>query len=313
MDLVHAHQVNYDELLKERVDVLIAASGYGSSSDHLIQLSNFKANKKIALLFKEKPDLQLQVSNESIFIEKGFECYKLHSDSSGEIMVVLESLFDDHKFEDIKLIVDYSSMTKIWYGTIINYFTYNDLDFKSLVIYFCYTPDFFIPPAASKKKLLNPVPIFANMPSVNEDKPLSLIIGLGYDETQAEFLCDFLKPDDVYFFLPNPSFDEDYTQAVKKHNNKLISNIRANHLINYSAKDIEDIDSKLTSLCLNLRLKSRIIIVSIGPHTFSLASFLLNARYPDIEIWNISSLDQSFDLKPEGIPVVYKAILTNEE
>ncbi len=312
MDFVHAHQVNFEELLKESIDVLVAACANDSRSSHLVQLSNFNASKKIALLFKENSNLPANAASENIFVEKGFECYKLHSDSPSEIMAVLDTIFEGRTCEDVKLLVDYSSMSKVWYGTIINYFAFNELDYRNLIIYFCYTPEFFVPPAARKKKLSKPVPVSLNRPSVNENKPLSLIIGLGHDETQTEFLCNFFKPDDIYLFIPNPSFDENYTEIVKINNKKIISNVHYTHVMHYPAKDIEEIDSKLTSLILNLRLKDRVIISSLGPQTFSLASFLLNARYPDLEIWNLSSVDQAFDLQPTGLPVVYKAILTNE-
>ncbi len=313
MELVHAHQIPFEELLNENIDVLIAACGYDSRSSHLVQSINFNANKKIALLFREKHESYSHEENENLFKEKGFECYELKSDSSAEIMAILDTLCEGRKCENIKLVVDYSSMSKMWYGTIINYFAFNDLDYNNLVVYFCYTPEHFVPPAAKKEKLSKPEPVFVNMPSINENKPLALVIGLGYDESKAEFLCDFFKPDDVFFFLPNPSFDENYTHIAKTNNRKILSDVQSNHLIQYPAKNIEEIDTKLTSLCLNLRLTSRIILISLGPKTFSLASFLLNARYPDIEIWSLYSVDNSFDLKPAGAPIVYKAILTNEE
>jgi len=313
MELVHGHQVSFEELLNENIDILIAACGSESRSSHLIQLSNFNAYKKIALLFKERQDLDILQLNESIFKEKGFECYELSGDSSGEIMAVLDSISEIKKFDSIKLVVDYSSMTKMWYGTIINYFAFNELDYKELIVYFCYTPEHFVPPAARKKNHPKPEPVFMNRPAINENKPLALVIGLGYDESKAEFLCDFLKPDDVYFFLPSPSFDDNYTRMARSNNRKILADVKSNNLILYSAKNIEEIDSKLTSLCLNLRLKYRIILISLGPKTFSLSSFLLNARYPDLEIWNLSCQEYSFDLKPSGLPIVYKAILTNEQ
>ena len=313
MELVHAHQVAFEELLNENIDVLIAACGIESRSSHLIQLSQFNARKKIALIFKEGHDEGSWKQNEIIFRENGFDCYELSSNETGEIISLLEKLCDKSFCENIKLVIDYSSMTKIWYGTIINYFAFNDLGYNNLVVYFCYTPEHFVPPAARKGKLLNPEPIFFNRPSINENKPLALIIGLGYEDTRVEFLFDFFKPDDVYFFLPNPSFDEKYTQMAKAGNRKVLSNVKASHLFSYPAKELEEIDSKLTSLCLSLRLKYRVNLISLGPKTFSLASFLLNARYPDIEIWNLTNVDQCLDLKPAGIPIVYKAILTGED
>lgn len=314
MELVRAHQIPFEELLNENIDILIAACGYDSHSCHLTQSINFQAKKKIALLFQDKEqELTLCTESKNIFKENGFECFELKSDSSSEILSVLDTLFEAGKCDNIKLVVDYSSMSKMWYGTIINYFAFNDLEYNNLTVYFCYTPEHFVPPAARREKLAKPEPVFDNTPVINEGKPLSLIIGLGYDESKAEFLCDFFKPNNVYFFQPNPSFDENHTQMTKMSNRKILSDVRSSHLIQYPAKNIEEIDCKLTSLCLNLRLNSRVILISLGPKTFSLASFLLNARYPDIEIWNLSTVENSFDLKPAGTPIVYKAILTSED
>jgi hypothetical protein len=313
MELIQAHQVPFEELLHESVDILIAACGYESRSCHLIQLSNFNANKKIALLFKEEQNDETRKQNEAIFNAQGFKCYEFASSATNEIQSLLETLCESKKSENIKLVLDYSSMTKTWFGTIINYFSFNELDYNNLIVYFCYTPEFFIPPAASKNKLSKPEPIFSNQPSVNKNKPLALLIGLGDDESKVKFLCDFFKPDDVFLFMPNPSFDEKYTQMVRNNHKNILSHVKSNHLLSYPAANIEEIDSQITSICLNLRLNYRTILISLGPKTFSLASFLLNARYPDIEIWNMSSAINCLDLKPSGVPIVYKAVLTNQD
>jgi hypothetical protein len=313
MELVQANQIPFEELLKENIDILIAASSNETRSRHLVQLSNFNAQKKIAFLFKENQDSIIHAENALFFREKGFECFELSGESADEIVVLLEKICGEKQFDNIKLVVDYSSMSKMWYGTIISYFSYGEFDINKLTVYFCYTPEYFVPPAAQKCKPSNPEPVFSRPPSLNDNKPLALVIGLGYDEGKAEFLCDFFKPDDVYFFLPNPSFDSKYTEEAKLKNKKLLSKVMSNHLLNYTASNIEDIDDKLTALCLNLRLDYRTILISLGPKTFSLASFLLNARYPDVEVWNLYGIDNSLDLKPAGMPIVYKAILTNED
>jgi len=311
MELKHAHQVPFNELLNETIDIVIAACGYESRSSHLVQLSNFNAKRKIAFLFNEEKDCNIHKQNQLIYQEKGFECYFLNSNGIDEITELLENICSNASCDNIKLIVDYSSMTKLWYGTIIKYFAFNDLEFNNLVVYFCYTPEHFLPPTIRKGKLADPQPVLSNGPSMNQNKPLALIIGLGYDEAKIEFLCDFFKPHDVFFFLPNPSFDAQCTILIQKSNKSVLANAKPSHLMHYAENNIEDIDSKLTSLCLSLRLKYRTIMVSLGPKTFSLANFLLNARYPDVEIWNMSGNEQSIDLKAAGVPIVYKAILTN--
>jgi hypothetical protein len=313
MELVHAHQISFQELLNEQIDVVIAACGYESRSRHLVETSNFSAKKKIAFLFKENVDNDLVNENKIIFENEGFECYEISSESSEELIHLLKKISITSVTENIKLVVDYSSMAKIWYGTIINFFALQEMFCKKLIVYFCYTPEHFLPKKALKKEKYNLYPLISHKNSKTTNKPLALILGLGEDSEKAQFLCDFFKPDDVHLFFPDPAFDEKHAQSLKESNEKLFSKVKSTHLHLYPAKNIEEIDSRLGSICLGLRLKYRLILVSLGPKTFSLASFLLNTRYPDIEIWHLSGDDHQYDLQAADIPIVYKAVLTNED
>ena len=313
MELKHAHQISFDELLNENIDIVIAACGYESRSSHLIQLSHFNAKKKIALLFNEENEEANHQKNQIIFKEKGFEIITVHASSSTEIISVLNSISSNSADKSIKLIIDYSSMSKIWFGSIIKYFAYNDLEYCDLTVYFCYTPEHFVTQKISTKGFVNPEPSSFNRPLKNANKPIALVVGLGYNGKKVEFLSDFFEPKVIYYFLPSPSFDENYTNLALTSNQNILSEIDTNQILQYPATDIEEIDSQLTSLCLSLRLKFRIILISLGPKTFSLATLLLNARYPDNEIWNMNASDQCIDLKPAGVPIVYKAVLTSED
>ncbi len=161
MELVHAHQIPFEELLKENIDILIATCCNDTRSRHLVQLSNFNAQKKIAFIFKENQDSVIHAENVLFFREKGFECYELSGKSADEIVVLLENICGEKRFDNIKLVVDYSSMSKMWYGTIISYFSYGEFDINKLTVYFCYTPEYFVPPAAQKCKPANPEPVFS--------------------------------------------------------------------------------------------------------------------------------------------------------
>lgn len=310
MELVQAHQVSFEELLSERIDILIAACGNESRCSHLVQLSCFNADRKIALLIKENEN-EIKNRNRSFFESKNFDCYEISNNSVAEIKDVLATICHSGSCENIKLVVDYSSMTKLWYGTMINYFAMHDMLCKNLTVYFCYTPEHYIPQTSLKARKFNAEPIISHENANTANKPLSLLIGLGDELNKAEFLCDFFKPNDVHLFLPDPAFDEKHTIATRENNKSLISKMKPGNVYRYPAKKIEEIDAQLRSICLNLRLKNRIILVSLGPKTFSLASFLLNARYPDIEIWNLCGQKQEFDLQPADTPIVYKAIMTS--
>lgn len=315
MELIHAQQVSYEELLSDTIDIVIAACGYESRSCHLVQMAELKAHRRIALLFKEGNEIASRIENEKIFREHNFECYEISGHSSDELNKVLGNLNIHSRCENVKLVVDYSSMTKQWYGAIIGYFTVHDITCKNLVVYFCYTPENFVPPSALKPNdfSFKAHPIVSHENTRTAKKPVAMIVGLGYEQSKVEFLCDFFKPQDVVFFLPNPSFDDESTKVYRESNKKMLSKVNSKNVINYPANKVDEIDMQLRAMCLKLRLQYRVILVSLGPKTFSLASFLINARFPDVEIWNISGAEHQYDLKPCGMPIVYKAILSAED
>lgn len=313
MEIVHAHQVSFDELLNEQVDIIIAACGYETRSSHLVQLAHFNAKRKIALLFKELPDFASRKKNEEIFLSKDYECYEIESNSAENINKVLHAVCKDFNDENVKILIDYSSMTRIWYGNIIQFLTNIECNIRHLVIYFSYTPENYFPVTSSIEKGNKPYSVFLNQNQINTNKPIALVLGLGYDVNSAEYLNNFFNNPDKYLFVPNPSFNDKYTLLAKENNSGLINSSNPINVFQYSAANIEDIESKLRSVCLNLRLKYRVIIASLGPKTFSLASFLVNTRYPDVEIWHVNDNENAYDIKPSGLPIVYKAILTDEE
>jgi hypothetical protein len=313
MELVCANQVSYEELINEQIDIVIAACGVESRSRHLLETVRFHAKRKIAIIFKDISGSSSLDNNRQVFEKEGFECYELPLESSEELTHLLKKISIDPVFENIKLVVDYSSMATIWYGTIISFYALHELYCKKLTVYFCYTPGNFVPRKSFKPSNDDLYPLISHNNSKTNQKPIALIVGLGQNGAKADFLCNFFKPVEVHFFVPNPAFDERHTQMLKESNKKLFTELKSTQIHHYPANNIEEIDSKLRGLCLNLRLKYRVILVSLGPKTFSLASFLLNSRYPDIEIWHISGVDYNYDLQAADMPIVYKAVLTSEE
>jgi hypothetical protein len=312
MDIIHRHQIKFEELFSVKFDILIAACSSESRCNYLAQIPNIKAERKIALVFEENSDLLSRKVNEEIFKANLFECYQISAFSATEIIDVLRQICHSSECDQVKLLIDYSSMTNICYGFIINYLVFNNLDIHHLEVYFLYTPEDSIYKAIEVKKMIKPAPVFFNRTLINTEKPVALVIGLGFNEEKIEFIVDFFKSINVLFFLPNSFVVADYSKLVRQQNENILKMAGKNNVYQYDASNIEEIDAKLTSICLNLRINYRIIIFSFGPKTFSLASFLLNARYPDIEIWYLPNNESIVDYKPTGVPMVYKAILTSE-
>jgi hypothetical protein len=311
MELLHTNQVPFEELLNEQIDVIIAAYDYQAGTGHLSKIANFNSRRKIALIIKEGLDEQKKLNDINKLTDSGFECFEISGMSIVEMKDVLATICHSEVCEHIKLVVDYSSMSKFWYGTTINYFALNEMFCHNLTVYFFYSPEHYLPKASVKHSSCQPQPGVMHVNSRTINKPVALVIGLGNESEKAEFLCDFFKPVEFHLLLPNPSFTNEQTKTTNDNNRKFIAKVKSHNVHDYPANNIEEIDARLRSICLSLRLKYRVILVSLGPKTFSLASFLINARYPDVEIWNLCSSANEYGLTPTDIPIVYKAVLTN--
>jgi hypothetical protein len=313
MEIIHTHQIKFDELTNEKLNVLIAACGFESRASYIAQVPYILADRKIVFLFKEYTDLAARKYNETVFKANNFECYDVSASSSDELTDVLRQICHQCNEEQIKILIDYTSMPITWYGTLINYFVFNELAINNLIVYFNYTPENFMPPEFHDLELKNLAPVFFNRTLVNTNKPIALVVGLGFSEKNVQFINSYFNSVNLVLFFPKQWFGENYTKIAKQKNENILNETNDNNIYYYNASHIEEIETKLTSVCLNLRINYRVVVVSLGPKTFSLASFLINARYPDVEIWH-ANIDEGFrDLKPSGFPLVYKAVMINEE
>jgi hypothetical protein len=314
MELTHTCQISLNELKTERIDCIIATSGFHSRCTYLAENVKSEESKKLVITFDENYFTALRKENESIFNKLGFVSAKAKADSGKEIEMLLEQVFRGNMSQELNIIVDYSCMPKIWLAAILDYISKNELHAHIINVFFVFTPKKFVPEV--KKKLEFIGPLNAMKDSIQNDKNLTLIAGLNNDFESIVKLTNNIKPQKIFVFLPEPAFSHEYTESVIEKNKLFLDKIGEKNIIRYPANNPEEINSKLTSLCLEMRLSSRVIIVPQGPKTFALMSLLLSLRYPDIKLWDITLKTKHYD--PEegmasGEPVILKVIFCSDD
>jgi hypothetical protein len=176
-------------------------------------------------------------------------------------------------------------------------------------LYFAYTPSTYEKPKRKKiyKRYTKPSPS-ERIDALN--RPVSLVLGLGYSQDQARDLMHRLRPDRTYAFYSDPSIDDRFVKEVEKCNREILKDIKPDHVIKYPLNDMRSINMSLKQLCLDLRLSHQVILAPLGPKPFALACMLLSARYPDIWVWKVHSShnDHYYEWKPHGHPLVCKAV-----
>lgn len=311
MKLKFAQQLSYSEFEQTEKDVLIVASGYESRSTTLGSKIYSKCKKCCAIGFAEHVNHPQRIKNDNLFQEMGFRPFIAKEGSFEDIMHVLDTILGDLIHQDnLSVVVDYSCMTKVWYATILNYFLNKHSKLNKLEVVFSYSPSqFSTPKMPMPNRYMGPIPgIFRVSASY---KPTALILGLGYEKETAKGLMEYLDPQLTYAFYASPAYDNRFSEIVEANNKKLLKALGRDFTYTHSLASVKSTDSLLTSLCLSLRDDYRVILAPLGPKPFALLCLLVATKYPDIDVWRVSSGHSGniYDRLPLDVdPIVCKTV-----
>lgn len=314
MELDNIEQVDFETIKNYQFDVLIVVSGYENRCTYLVEHFSASPLTKIVFAFTEKSKDGFRPGNDEFFRNLNFDFRESSGSTGNEIQKCLEEISENINNKRLRILVDYSCMTKEWYATIVNYFVNWDLNVEEVELYFSYTPSVF---EKSKKagilKRLTRKPV--NHVFETQNKPVSLVLGLGYNQYPAIELIRRVRPARTFAFYSDPSIDDRFVKEVEMRNKELLKGLPADNIFRYPMNDLKEINLSLKDLCMDIRLDSQVILAPLGPKPFALSCMLLSARYPDIWVWRVNSgdSDQYYDWKPFGTPLVCKAVFKNDD
>jgi hypothetical protein len=248
------------------------------------------------------------------FISFGFKNLATQENEPLVIESILKEVCQVNKTQ-LNILIDYSCMPKRWYAMIIDSITRQSYAAQRINLFFSYTPKIF--ERKEGKTVIDYVgPILLNRDVPKEKKPVSLIASLDNSNSSMMEAIQVVNPQKIFAFVPHCTHDPGYTQLVRENNKKLLERLDNNSIINYNADSPEEINSLLTSYCLDQRIASEVVIVPQGPKTFSMMSMLLSVRYPDVKLWEIILKEHksaSGQGMPAGNPVLVKVSFLNDD
>ena len=321
MVLTHATQVTLDEVLQINFDLFVASSGFEERATHFF--SNVKFVKppanKFVLAFSDRAILKND-RNLSEFSAIGFQLIQSFENARNNVAEILDKSFKDVKQNKINILIDYSCMTKVWYGTFLKIVEgFQNSTVESIDIYFTYTEAAYEDPLESEPNYsASFLPGFNSLDTPN--KEVALIIGLGYEENRALGLIEFLHLDfeSCYVFKTNKTSNPEFYDVINTSNNNLLKILPQDHIFEYPLNDLGYTDAILSTLVNHLISENkRVIIAPIGPKPFSLLALLLAVKYPSISIYRITQLPKE---KPSvrfadkrKAPIICKAVFENKK
>ncbi|MGC8823654.1 MAG: hypothetical protein ACP5PZ_03545 [Bacteroidales bacterium] len=272
MELVHVRQVPFESLSEERIDVLLLACSGKKDSNTVLPTFLLSARRKIIMVFCD------EAINRADFPQEA-EVVHFQTDTDiNNIRDMLETLCHIYQGDNVKLVIDYTHMHKSILGAIVSFLSLNEFTCNRLTVYFyCAGNSVPEPTLPSSGPVLQPILIYENY-KFNQ-RPIALIVELNSLSMleQVNELHHTFCPSQMYFFIPSELGYQSQTVKLERY--------KTAKTIEYNSQDIESLDETLRLLCRQLRLEYRVVVVSMGSKVFSMVAFLINARYPDVEVW----------------------------
>jgi hypothetical protein len=261
--------------------------------------------QKICLGFDKYLDLGTRKENDNFFHKNGFKFIRASGDSIDEINKILVEILNIKK-DELNIVVDYSCMTRLWYGHILELLSMYNLD-KKVSVFFCYSKSKFIPPPKLEIYHNDVSPIDGFYTISTPIKPVALIISLGYIKQQAFSLTEFFDAE-RYLFLNKAGENDMYYDTVKKVNKEIIKSTPEENIFNFSLSNILFTETILEHLCRDLLPDHKVIIAPCGPKPFTLISFLLSLKLDSVDVWRISfgKNDLTLPYEANGEIITYK-------
>lgn len=121
------------------------------------------------------------------------------------------------------------------------------------------------------------------------ERPLSVVLGLGYEQDQAVGVVEYFDPSGAWAFIPHGA-DERFLADTTKSNKALWSFLEEKRHLQYYVNQPNLLYSELRGLTDVLSKQSRVIMVPAGPKIFSAIAILVALEIGDeVSLWRASA------------------------
>lgn len=285
----------------ENFDVLIFAIGYETRSRHVAEMLRGSCRSALGYIFPDYNELSFF---DNLKFAENIDA-KTFSDASklSEALSYLKASSPEREnLEGSKIIVDVSSMSRTVLSEIISQLL-DDSFFEGAHIGFVYAVAEFSEPSSLDYDFVDfqPMSEFSGWTSAPE-KPVAMILGLGYEVDHALGAVEYLDPSATFCFYPK-GHDERYALEVEKANKPLLAQMKSSRIIKYPVADPLHTFSLLSSILQPLMETVRFVLVPMGPKIFVALCLVCQRLFgEEVSVWRASGHSHSpiKDAKAEG-------------
>jgi len=284
-----------DSIWDKQYDIAIFASGYESRCVHLARLINPQnITHTLVFGFVEQKTAPKRAENDQYFINNwGLDPILISRDDEKRIYENLSFLTSSID-RPVNLLIDYSSMSRLWYTAVLNWARLAIPD-KEINIDFAYT--------LGRYQMEKSPMVIRDMMSLPgcegrafRHKESLAIFGLGFFGFAALTVLDRLEVDSVFTFYALHEPSDEYVDRTISINADLINNPKTIANFGLPLASVENSYRSLANLISPYRSVGEITLVPMGPKPHVLASILVAMRFKEVTCLRISGDIESNDV-----------------
>jgi hypothetical protein len=277
MILSKVNDIKIEDVINRDYDISFFSCGYEQRASAVSKTLERTRQKTIATLyFKDLKKIGNREQNNNHFNKITDIFIDLKYDEELPIYNFLNEYVQVNQNKQLRLLVDYSSMSRLWYTSILNWARFINLD--KITIDFVYS-------VGEYNKTFSPLTIeeILALPGhegiTTHSKTIS-IFGLGFDSLTTLCVLDKLEPSKVHSYIAIPMCKE-YENKSENYNKEFIENY-SEPIQYYPLTSLEKTYRLMSELILPYIDNYNISFIPMGPKPHVLASILLSTKYNQV-------------------------------
>lgn len=268
-------------------DLFICSSGYEERATYIAQKKPC-AKENIVFGFAENKDNEVRQKNDNFYLYNNYTYLEESLDSDIVILDFLNSFIKSTNKSNISVLVDYSSMTRCWYGAIIHFVNIYENSNININVTFVYARAVFTLPPDNETRSYYFQPIAGYTGLSIPCRPTALIIGLGYEKRRAFGLKEFFDAEETYIFHTDKESAPEFYNVIRDRNKEILAHTESSYIFEYPINDLIYTKKVLQDICSSLTMDYRVLVTPCGPKPFTLISLIVASELSNIDVWKIS-------------------------
>ncbi|ATD28861.1 hypothetical protein AAFS68_003313 [Vibrio cholerae] len=285
MNRLHVDDLSVKDLCSTNYHLAIFSCGYEERCiDVAEKLSQKNISNTLVLTFDQHYEDPTRVSCLDYYNTSWSNCYILEVNQR-EIKTIFSKVSDIiegmDKPEQLKVLIDYTSMSRVWYSSILNYLI-NFYD-GEVVIDLTYTTAIYHELDLNVE--LGETKVIPGCEGISlTKKQNAAIFMLGFDEYGPQRLFNILNPNKIFGIMASPAASYEYEEeCIQRNKNFIMHNLGGEeNLIKLPINSLSSCYEHMTQILSPLCRDYNVSFIPFGPKPHILTSILCSFNFPNV-------------------------------